>query len=150
MIRTVIIDRSKWLSSEVKKILHHSVLHDSETGLQCCLGQYCEQSGIPVDAIAYRAMPSDLAIYYRDQVAEALFVGNDFSWFSWDDSALAKEIQETNDGVGDKQDLTIAEREQLLTELFSKLDIKLEFVGDHTIAVQKALDYMSSLSDNLS
>lgn len=143
-----VIDRSRHLTGEVleaaKTQLHSSLLH-SGTGLQCCLGQLGEHLGVPKPAMKDIGSPESLDPLRQEAFPQELFVTflHDEGSTSFQDSSLSIEIQQINDEMG----LSREERERKLAELFSKLDIEIEFVGNAQEAVDRALDYLSEKED---
>jgi hypothetical protein len=148
-----VIDRSKWLHPEVRRILNTSMLNHAGSGCQCCLGQIAEQCGVDPQAMGEEGHVALLAEYERSLLPESFWIGGLHSKFGPQQASELLRIMEVNDGYLqpfgrlEEDGLSLAEREAKLAELFSKLDIEIEFTGDPSIAVQRALDYVSKKED---
>lgn len=120
-VKSFTIDRAKWLSGVYGEYFNGSMLYRPEDGRMCCLGFYCEASGIPKKKMANVPMPAELAL------------GNIPSWlrnlnddaFSWSSSDAASDIARMNDDIKKR-----TQREAAITRAFAKQGVKVRFVGD--------------------
>lgn len=145
----LVIDRGEWLSGEALVEVGGSALRHPGTGLMCCMGIYGQACGISPVAMENRGYLAELDDVDRSKVDERLF-----RWVEGDqlgnpeNSSRAFRIAEANDGAlhnvaaTPKPRPSAAETEAKITELFAEIGVEVEFVGDSTVALQKALDYV--------
>jgi len=118
-LKKVIIKKSKWLHGHNKTTryqrndeLTDSCLLDDE-GYMCCLGQWCEQIGVPKAKLECTSTPQELMI-----IIPLLTNQNG------DDTPFARKMMKLNDSC--KQSSTAQEKE--LTKLAKSKGVKLVFV----------------------
>ena len=119
---TIIIDRNRWVHAGRENAGKTKLLNDE--GYQCCLGFYCEQSGIPRSLLRNRTVPVEDSSW-REAVP-ALYQTCDVPpWHpAWLSLFCANAIR-LNDDVS----LRDEEREQGLIDLFRENGIELVFIG---------------------
>ena len=129
MTKTYRIDRSKWVvqADDVPEpsfldddTLGHSRLLNPQ-GRMCCLGHICKQIGYTDNALFGAFMPNGLTYIAKARIAGLV---NDPS-SSTNNSKLASAAAQLNDN----RELTVAETERKLVDLFADNDITLEFHG---------------------
>lgn len=89
-------------------------------GMMCCLGQFCEQAGVPKDALLNVSIPSDLENIPSCEVVELVDNADDYT------SYLANRAVDINDSR-----ISISERERELSELFLSYGFTIEFTGEY-------------------
>lgn len=121
---TIVIDESRWLNSSVLSACGEmqSSLRDRRSGLQCCLGFGCRQSGYSSAQITNRALPSALATGSLD--LDTLYAR------LWTIEDAASEI---NDDIADP-----AARKRSLRRIFRTVNIRLKFIGSPAKALARA------------
>jgi hypothetical protein len=123
-----VIDRAKWRCGggwrQRGKGL--TMLQNTE-GYMCCLGQFCDQLGVPDLEGLY--VPSDVPEYRNTQIRDVLVedggIGPEGPWFNetrFSDLAI---------GINDNRSISDQEREKELTELCIRHGHTLRFEGEY-------------------
>ena len=127
--RKFVIDRSKWRSGGPIEACRYPVGLGltallNEQGYMCCLGQVCEQLGVPVKQLLSRGGPSSLA----DTVIKR---HPDLRGFLVDDNGMDTDFATTAMLANDDLEQPAEVRESLLIDLFAEQGYTLEFTGEY-------------------
>jgi hypothetical protein len=134
-----VVDRAKWLNSAVQFVTQCGVpyhvdgtLLHQPSGKMCCLGFVCQQLGIPEERLDGTDMPAQLVNDYPD-IDEKSLIDAAFTRLTgnrdgeqWNNSPLS--IQAAN--INDDSQLSVAQKEQHLIELFVQNGHTLRFEGE--------------------
>jgi hypothetical protein len=120
-LKTLTIDRSKWKTGDHgnKTGEGYTCLLNKE-GYQCCLGFFCEQSGIDREFIKGVRVPGKLIKNFPKVKIKIPLLRNNKNPF------VEQAIQ-----INDCSTTTAQEKEVLITELFKTKDVTVNFVGEY-------------------
>lgn len=114
---TFTIDRATWANAATAD---RSTLHDTQTGMMCCLGQICHQTGTSYAKLTNLTDPEEVGMDIRSPRVRALLLNEHGG-----SSALSGRAMLLNDDP----DLSKAQRERKLKALFRREGHELNFIG---------------------
>jgi hypothetical protein len=147
----IVLDRTRLITPEILKlrsgddveVIESALAHPS--GLQCCMGQFLSQCGLPKDTLVGNFYPSAVPAVYslpEDDRWAALISGKNYDWGSTL-GILENKLAQINDGRARYADLCTFERESALAEAFAEAGHTVEFTGDYAEGLRKALAYLA-------
>lgn len=122
--KTATIKRSEWrragFGNQATQLYNP---HETTGYNKCCLGQYLEQCGIPLDELDSNETPDTVEYAISEWTPEIELLVDDFNGTP-DTTWLADRAMSINDNL----DITNDEREMQLIELFAEKGVTLVFV----------------------
>jgi len=97
-------------------------------GFMCCLGQVCEQAGVPKDRLKCIEYPRNLANNFKEEIE---FLIEPSSMQIYSNGFSNSELAAAAVSINDNPKITLEKREKALVELFADAGYELEFIGDY-------------------
>lgn len=129
------IDRSKWVQGKNRNILGCSALLN-DLGNMCCLGFYSEACGVPREELKDRPAPASITtrnnhikIPYMTKKGIKIHKSKRFIF---NDTAFAEGLMQLNDNsIQEVEYIRKRDKEKVLKETFSLIDVRVKFVGQY-------------------
>lgn len=125
-MKKIIIDRAKWRTGAEGR--YATGTGDTqllnEDGFMCCLGFFCNQSGIPKTKLLDNGDPEDIA----DKIQEKKLIKKIPILFNGSNTTITKAAIKINDS----RTMRVSTKETKLKKLFKKVKVLFIFKGNYT------------------